>query len=217
MGELLSIRMEGEKAIVQGRMFDLTRAKHLLAKAVEDIADEVEAAAKVKAPMGPTGELKIHPVDRADTVVTHIPDFFSPGVGTRTGIPLFGGGTAVRGPGGRFISPSEFQAPVFIQGELTARSVITVAREPKHAIWVHDGTGIYGPRRKMITAKKPGGFMTFPAARWPTAVFKRKNYRFRSVKGQPPNPYLTEAYLLIERTFMPVRIEQLRAEIGLET
>ena len=53
-------------------------------------------------------------------------------------------------------------------------------------MWVHNGTGIYGPARKMITPKrarrlkfKPSGSTRFVYA--------------RAVRGMPPNPFLRNA------------------------
>lgn len=189
--------MEGDKALIEGRILDLAKAKHLLKDAVDDIGDAIEIEAKRQAPRGETGSLKLHPVDREDITF-----------GAVTGIPSIGGGTSIRGAGGRFVGAAAAEP-----GNIIARTSITVAREPKHAIWVHDGTGIYGPRHRPITTIPPGKYMTFY---W----FKgrvTKHFHLKLVKGQESNPYLTEAYLLIERTFMPVRIEHLREQIALET
>jgi hypothetical protein len=200
MAELLKITMTGDKALIEGRLFDMAKVKHLLKDAVDDIADAVEDSAKRFAPED-RGKLKLHPVDRDDTRI-----------GVAEGrAPLFGGGFAIQGPTG-FI-PGVGTAG----GELVARSTITVAKEPKYAIWVHDGTGVHGPRGKAITAHDPEGFMKFPASRWPTARFKRATYRFKSVEGQKPQPYLTDAFLLVDRTYVPARIELLRAQIAAET
>lgn len=55
-----------------------------------------------------------------------------------------------------------------------------------YAIYNARGTGIYGPRGRKITAKKPGGQL----------VFRTKNgtlIRTKSVLGIPPNPWLVDA------------------------
>jgi len=196
MADLINIRLEGDKAITEGRLFDMIKAKHLLRDAVDDIADAVETMAETFAPQD-TGILKLHPVDRDDTRF-----------GVVTGVAAFGGGTSIRGAGGRFVG-----AGAGTPGELVARSTITVAQKPEYAIWVHNGTGIYGPRKKPYTALTPGKYMTFFYHKGIT----RKNFRLLSVRGQKAQPYLTNAFLLIERTFMPVRIEHLRAQIAAET
>lgn len=193
MSELFTMKMEGDSVFIEGRLIKLAEAKHLLRNAVDDIADAVEAEASRQAPRGETGSLKLHPVDREDTRF-----------GVATGIPAFGGGTSIRGAGGRFVGAGT--AP---EGQLIARSTISVAREPRHAIWVHDGTGIYGPRHRPITTIPPGKYMTFY---WFKGIIT-KHFHLKLVKGQRPNPYLTEAYLLIERTYIPARVELLRAQI----
>jgi hypothetical protein len=208
--------MDGDKVLTEGRLFDMFQVKHLLRDAVDDIANKIEDAAKTFAPED-RGKLKLHPVDRDDTRILETPSFFSPGFGTQTNVPAFGGGFSVRGPKGRFIKPKFLSPSVFIPGELVARSTITVAEEPFYAKFVHDGTGIYGPKGTVITAHDPDGFMTFPASRFPTARFKRKEYRFKFVKGQEAQPYLNKAFLLINSTYVPIRIERLRAQIAAET
>ena len=228
MADFITVRFEESRSrgILEARtsnFFDEFKARRLLKEAIEDVADEIEKEAKIQAPLGPSGDLKLHPVDRSDTEIRDIPGFFDEGFGaTASNIFLFakGGGPGTpgfRGPGGRFIKPEAFRPAVDIPGQLIATSVLTVAQEPMHAIWVHNGTGIYGPSKSLITAKRPGGFMTFPASRWPTAMFKRSNYRFKSVKGQPAQPYLRNAFLLIDSTFVPMRMAVLRAQIAAET
>jgi hypothetical protein len=202
MAELLKITMDGDKVLTEGRLFDMLQVKHLLRNAVDDIADAIEDSAKTFAPEH-TGALKLHPVDRDDTRI-----------GVAEGrAPLFGGGFAIQGPTG-FIPGVGTAA-----GELIARSTITVAEEPFYAKYVHDGTGIYGPTGKRITAHRPEGFMTFPDSSWPTrhTYRYRKEYKFKSVAGQKPQPYLNKAFLLINSTYVPIRIEFLRAQIAAET
>lgn len=204
------------RGILEGRfesVFDRTAVLNLIKVAIDDIADELEEEAREQVPRGPTGDLKKHPVDREDTKIEITPDYYAPGFGTQTNVPLFGGGTAVRGPGGRFIKPSLFAPSVFVPGGIIAKSIFTIPQEPHYAIWVHEGTGIHGPRGQMITARN-NDYMKFPASRWPTAVFKRAHYRFKEVKGQQANPYLVKAFLKIDNTYVPVRLSQLEAEIA---
>lgn len=212
MTTYITIKMDGDEALIRGRVANTFGAEHLLKSALDDIADEIEKQAKIFAPED-SGELKAHPVDREDTRIEHRPGFFSPGFGTRTNIAAFGGGTSVRGPGGRFIKQSEFREPLHVEGAIVGRSVLTVATEPFYAKFVHDGTGVYGPTKRPITPHT-ADFMVFPHSRFPTAVFVRKTYRFKSVLGQKAQPYLTEAYLLIDRTYAPARVSQLRAELA---
>lgn len=55
-----------------------------------------------------------------------------------------------------------------------------------YAMWVHEGTGIYGPRGRPITARRPGGYLKFQG-RYGGIVYTK------SVRGQRPNPFLRDA------------------------
>lgn len=207
MAELVNVTFEDNRGTIKGNIdefFDHARARFLVKEAMEDIADAIEVQAKKEAPLGPTGRLQAHPVEREDARV-----------GIVTSVPAIGGGTSVRGAGGRFVAATK-DFPV---GQEFVEIRLGIPEEPKHAIWVHDGTGIYEPggSGKMITAHDPQGFMTFPASRWPTAKFKRKEYRFKEVKGQPANPYLDRAFFTINGTYVQARIQLLRAQIAAET
>src|SRR6187551_3035682 len=145
MADLINVRFEGDgKGIVEGRLddiFDIAKAKRLIKDAIDDSADAIEVESSRQAPVE-TGALKLHPVDREDT---------------RFGIAeaaafSFGGGISARGERGRFVAGG---LPEASAGQIFARSTISVAKEPKYAIWVHDGTGVYGPRKSPITAKVP--------------------------------------------------------------
>lgn len=56
----------------------------------------------------------------------------------------------------------------------------------KYALLVHNGTGLYGPRHRRITPKR-AKFLVF------TPKGARGKVFARSVKGMPPNPFLTDA------------------------
>jgi hypothetical protein len=189
------------RGILQGNFSDVynhAEAIRLIKDAIDDVGDAVEAQVQRELPTDVTGRLRAHPVDRDDTTV---------GISADTSVPLFGGGFAVRGPSG-FV-PGVGTGT----GEIVAKSVFTIPEKPDHALWVHEGTGIHGPRGQMITARTPGGFMKFPASRWPTAVFKRANYRFKEVKGQAANPYLVRAFLHVDSVYVPIRLSFLDAEM----
>jgi hypothetical protein len=200
-------------------------ARVLTRIALKDIAGKIQDEAKVQAPMGETGALKAHPVDIRQTGQGS-PGFFDPGrEGTilrpgesiETRAPSFGGGFTVRGAGGRFVRggatrepgrrPSSFAG--IPEGEFDQID-ITVAREPRHAIWVHDGTGIYGPHRSPIVPRRAKNL-----------VFRShktgRRFVLPSVKGQKPQPFLDEAFVIINNTYIPVRIEKLRLEIDAVT
>lgn len=72
-----------------------------------------------------------------------------------------------------------------------------------YARYLHEGTGIYGPKKKRIvpvTAKalrfKPGRMIgPLPAGKVGTSPEDRGGWVFaRSVKGIPPHPFLVEAF-----------------------
>lgn len=198
MADLISGRIEGDTVFIQS--FEKMKARHLLRDAIEDIGDAVEQQAQREAPRGETGNLQAHPVDRDDVVVGVVdPRAFS-----------IGGGVTARGAGGRFVKGG---FPIGQAGETIARTSISVAKEPKHAIWVHNGTGIYGQHGKPIVTRPPGKFMKFY---WFKGIYT-KNFRLKKVKGQKPNPYLQEAFLLIERTYIPARVQLLREQIKIFT
>jgi len=187
----------------------------LAERAARDIADAIENQAREEAPLGETGALKAHPVD---IDIKHRGFAGRPGIpGLSAGeivtpFPSFGGGFTVRGAGGRFVKGGSVLEPgtrgrnriPSTPGGDVQEIEITVAREPRHAIWVHNGTGIYGEHKHPIipTHKKLLKF-TYHGIR----------YLRKSVAGQEANPYLERAYVIINRTYVPVRIEQLRAEI----
>jgi len=163
-------------------------AIHLVRDAIEDIADQIESQARLEAPQGDTGALKAHPVDRTDVTIGEV----------ETRAPLFGGGFAIRGPTGfiRGVGTPD--------GKLIARSTVSVAEEPSHAIWVHNGTGIYG-RTGFPIRPRTAKFLVFDAY--------GKHFVRRTVRGQTANPFLERAYVIINKDYIPLRIERLRLEI----
>ena len=198
---LLNAHITGDRGIIEGKfdeIFDLAKAKRLLRDAVDDIGDAIEQQVQRTVPVD-SGTLKLHPLDRDDTRI-----------GFAKGISAFGGGVSIRGAGGRFVGAVPADTPF---GELIARSTITLPQEPEHAIWVHDGTGIYGPREHVIVPRKA----TFMVFHYPKAYRPNKHFRLRTVKGQKPQPYLDNAFLLINRSYIPARIQLLRAQIAAET
>jgi hypothetical protein len=202
MADLLNIKVDGSKGTVEGTLddaFDIAKARRLLRDAIDDIADAVEGQVDKTVPVE-TGILKAHPIDRDDQV------------GIATGISAFGGGVSIRGAGGRFVGAAPGGTPV---GEEIARTVFTLPKSPKHALFVHEGTGVYGPSKKPYFAKPPLKFMVFP--RWSKAVRPDKIFRLESVRGQKPQPYLENAYLQINNVYIPARIQLLRAQIAAQT
>ena len=194
----------------------------LTAEAIRAIAEAIRDEASIQAPEGETGALKEHPVD-----IHHLQRYGSAYVGVRgipglsygeivTEFPSYGGGLTVRGAGGRFVKGGSLQAPGTrgvisypgSAGHTVEELEITVAEEPHYAIWVHDGTGIYGKHHARIVPTTQRHL-----------IFKRygKKFKVDSVEGQRPNPYLERAFLYVNRTFVPARIEELRNSIRLYT
>lgn len=61
------------------------------------------------------------------------------------------------------------------------------------AVWIHEGTGIYGPRRRLITPKT-GKVLVFPSTRYGAKKGKfRGKVVVRSVKGMRRNQFLKDA------------------------
>lgn len=62
-----------------------------------------------------------------------------------------------------------------------------------YARYVHDGTGIYGPKHKVIKPKN-GKFLMFRSNTYGAKRGKYRGFVFaRSVKGMKPNPFLKNA------------------------
>jgi hypothetical protein len=94
-------------------------------------------------------------------------------------------------------------------GQLAGSSSVTMNTHPgfvvgvigfgaRHALWVHEGTGIYGPRRRPIRAHS-GGMLRFRHGSGRLAASARGSGRgraftyVRTVRGQPPKPFLVWA------------------------
>lgn len=73
-------------------------------------------------------------------------------------------------------------------GRVTAEVTASV----KYAAFIHEGTGIYGPRRKPITARG-GAFLVFTPRGASQPVFAR------SVRGIRPRPFLRDALRAVIR------------------
>jgi hypothetical protein len=170
------------------------RVLKLTQKAIEDIGDNIVLGARLFAPEGDTGALQAHPVDRDKSKAGVV-------VGAA---PLFGGGFAVRGPKGQFFFGGTDVSP----GQVFYREIITIAEIPVHAKWVHNGTGIYGPHRSpIVPTHKP--YLVFQG-RYGKVVT-------RSVRGQPAQPFLLQAYRVANRSYVPFRLALLRGELAAVT
>lgn len=74
---------------------------------------------------------------------------------------------------------------------------ITIADNPHYALFVHEGTDRHGPVHARAMRFKSFG-------RW---------YYRKSVAGQAPNPYLERAFFLVNKSYVPIRVAELRAQI----
>jgi hypothetical protein len=82
-----------------------------------------------------------------------------------------------------------FNESVMINGEPHQR----IGSRLYYAMWVHNGTGIYGPRHMRITPK------TANVLAWKSKVYGAKRGKYagwvfaKSTKGMKPNPFLKKA------------------------
>lgn len=178
---------------------------------INDLAEQVESKSKEFAPQGPTGRLKANPVIRTEASRSGFNDGGRRGE-VVTDLPLFGGGTAVRGAGGRFVRAEFFREPGFIfEGGVTfAEYQAQVLLNPgvAHSIWVHNGTGIYGPYKTPIVPVRSKYLIFF---------WRGRKWMKKSVRGQKPQPFLTEAFEYVNNVYAPIRLSTLRAEIAAKT
>lgn len=82
-----------------------------------------------------------------------------------------------------------FNDTVMVNGDLRQR----IGSRLRYAIWVHNGTGIYGPRQTKIVPK------TANVLAWRSTTHGAKRGKYagwafaKSVKGMKPNPFLKNA------------------------
>lgn len=71
-------------------------------------------------------------------------------------------------------------------------------RFPKHGVFVHQGTGIFGEHRRPFTSPR-GNLMKFKtdSGRWISKY---------SIRGQEPQPYLRRAFELVNASYAPTRV-----------
>lgn len=161
----------------------------LLARdAVDDIANKVLSTAKEFAPLGPTGNLKKAGIERSAV-----------GRQAITNIAAFGGGQVVRGDAGRFVGAATGNV-----GHIRWSASVYLSSKVPHSVWVHEGTGIYGPRKRPIRPVS-APYMVF--------FYVGKKWMLKSVRGQRPQPFLTRASQAVEEGYARIRINELRAMI----
>lgn len=109
---------------------------------------------------------------------------------------------------GNLARSAKFERPRFVVLG-TARKwhaeAYTDLRQAPYAMFVEEGTGIFGPRRDRIYAR-PGNVLAFE-------VGGRRLYR-SSVAGMRPHPYMEEAYVVTRDLYIPFRVRVLEEEIA---
>jgi HK97 gp10 family phage protein len=96
----------------------------------------------------------------------------------------------------RTVKQAKMEAPVKdgpLQSSIRpyfGRMTATVKPNKEYALYVHEGTGIYGPKKRPITPRS--GKMLAWKSKGGTWAFAR------SVKGIKPNPYMEKAYQIVK-------------------
>lgn len=95
-------------------------------------------------------------------------------------------GGGLSGP--KRIDTGKLRASISVELKLKNTRTLTVriGTNVEYAIWVHDGTGIYGPMHRPITPKKSRYLRFKPKG-------SSKYVYAQSVKGMRPNPFLLDA------------------------
>lgn len=81
---------------------------------------------------------------------------------------------------------------------------VGLKKEPFYGIFVHDGTGIYGPHKSPIVPR------TAPYLKF---TIGERTFRLRSVKGQEAQPFIKRAFEIVNARYVPARVERLRLAI----
>lgn len=101
----------------------------------------------------------------------------------------------------------ERRRPATLKGGDQYVANIRLTNRPRHTRWVHEGTGLFGPRHTPIVSRR-GNIMQFTSN-------GRKVFT-RTTTGQRPQPFFREAVEKIRHTYIPARIKQLQVELGLK-
>lgn len=196
----------------------------LLLATINAIAREVQTKAQEFAPIGKgenpgdrPGTLKREGIIRRDAHAFQTPFGDEGRLGeVVTDVHAIGGGFSVRGGDplnrGRFSSASQTREPgfqfkgfkpgiTFYEAEVLLNPVV------RHAEWVHQGTGIYGPHHAPIVPRV-APYLVF---HWHGRIWHKK-----SVRGQPAQPFLTEAYVYVNNIYTPARVSELRTQLAAE-
>lgn len=102
----------------------------------------------------------------------------------------------ISGGGGHIkrVNTGQLRSSVQVQLRSQAGSpFVRVGTGVKHGVYVHEGTGLYGPRRRLITPRN-AQVLVFPSAKYGAKKGKfRGKVVVRSVKGMRRNQFLKDA------------------------
>lgn len=112
---------------------------------------------------------------------------------------------APTGRTGRLKATGIGKSHVTPRGPSSYRAEVGLTRKPAYGIYVHEGTGIMGRSKRPITAME-GNVMVF--GKFGRKVFAKK------IMGQRPQPFLRQAVLIVENTYVPARLARLRMELS---
>ncbi|KKM83249.1 hypothetical protein LCGC14_1311340 [marine sediment metagenome] len=80
----------------------------------------------------------------------------------------------------------------------------TLTATAEHAVWVHEGTGIFGPTGNPIIPLRSKVLVFFKEEKW---------IRARSVKGQPANPFLRRGATVLRDRVASTLPKEVRQDI----
>ena len=102
--------------------------------------------------------------------------------------------SGVTGSGPRRVNTGLLRASIFVKFIPRPQDVaVRVGTDVYYAIWIHDGTGIYGPKHTPIKPKQ-AKVLAFRSKVYGAKKGKYAGWVFaRSVKGMKPNPFLKNA------------------------
>ena len=152
----------------------------LIMHSLDEIGSHVKVLAESLAPIGETGVLKTY------------------GIGQEEAKPTIG---YAEGYTSDWLSGTESIVP---EGDKTYQGVVGLRKEVRYSLFVHEGTGLWGPNRSIIYASKGNVFRLEKEGR----VFYRKWFR-----GQRPQPFLKEAIEAASVSFIPLRVKYLGEQL----
>lgn len=112
---------------------------------------------------------------------------------------------APRGKTGALKEESIGRGPVVPLGPTVVRGEMGLKRIPKHGIFVHEGTGLFGHFRRPFTSPN-GNLMKFrtDSGRWVSKY---------SIRGQRPQPFLDRSMELVNASYAPTRVMLLAQQL----